>query len=141
MRRMLVKFALGVFKRADLTDEERSLCTGLILDRIGAAPLRAMISFVDELGEHGVVHRTLLVNGEELDVEKLRVLREAAKVAIENASFNLVADQVRWLAFKEGLATGRPAAELIFFRAALWFIEEMKKHLQLLAQQDQELPL
>lgn len=123
---MLVKLALGVLRRADLTISERGLFTGIVLEKLGAIPLHALITSSEE---------GILIHGEPLSIEKMRVLRESALQALDNQALNIIADQVRFVAFKEGLATGRPPEELIFFRSALWFCEQLKSYLQTLSQQ------
>jgi hypothetical protein len=81
----------------------------------------------------------LLINGQPLDIEKARVLRDSALRVLENQAFNLCHDQVRFLAVKEGLATGLPPEGLLFYRAAMWNMENMKSVLARLAQTDQQL--
>lgn len=129
--RLLVKLALSVIKRADLTIQERTLCTGVVLDRLEALPLRAIVESSDE----GV-----LINGRALDLDKLRVLRESAIAAIDNQAINYIAEQVVWIATDRVIRKALTPDELYFYRAAIWFGEQMKSHLQILAQTRPELP-
>lgn len=127
--RLIVKLALGVIRRADLTIEERTLCTGVVLDKIAALPLRAIIENSDE---------GILINGKQVDIEKLRVLREHAVAALDNQALNFIAEQVVWIAVQRGIHQAKTPEDLFFYRAAIWFSEQMKIHLQILAQQSQE---
>lgn len=119
-------------KGADLSVEERNLCTGILLDKLEAVPLGAIIS-TNDAGE-------ILINGKEQDIEKLTDLREYAIAAVQNKALQLVWEQVRWTAFRDGLASGHPDTVLQFYRAALWFSDSLKQQLALLAG-SQELPL
>jgi len=115
-----------------LSPEERILSTGVILDKLNALPLSAIIAVSDG---------AITVNGQELDVEKARTLRESALRVLENQAFKLCHEQVRWIAVQKGLATELSPSDLTFYRAALWYSEQLVAHLSLLAQKDQELAL
>lgn len=128
---MFVKLALWLLKKRELTLQERTLFTGIILDKLDAYPLRAII----ENSEEGI-----LINGKLVDFDKLRVLRDAAKAAIENQALNLIGEQVTWIAIQRGIHNADTPEKLYFYRAAIWFSEQLKAHLQILAQQDPELP-
>lgn len=123
--RLLVKWALGIIQRADLTIQERTLCTGMVLDKLDALPLRAIVESSDE---------GILINGKPVDLDKLRVLREASIAALDNQALNFIAEQVVWLAIQRGIHNGDTPEKLYFYRAAIWFSEQMKAHLQILAQ-------
>lgn len=129
--RLFVKWALRVIQRADLTIEERTLCTGAILEKLEALPLHAIVETSDE---------GILINGKVVDIEVLRVLRESAIKALDNRAFNFIAEQVVWIAIQRGIHNGDTPEKLYFYRAAIWFSEQMKAHLQILAQQRPELP-
>lgn len=129
--RLLTKWALKVIKEADLSIEDRNRLVINILDKLEALPLGAILT---------VSNGEILINGKEVDIDKLRVLREYAQSALSNQASNLVDEQVMWLAVTEGLAKGLPPESLLFYRAALWFGEQRKRYLQMLAQQ-QDSPL
>jgi hypothetical protein len=128
---MLLKFALWVIQHSKLTIAERTLCTGVILDKLEALPLSAILSDSDE---------GILINGKPLDFDKLQVLRNSAKAAIENQAINLIAEQVVWIATDRVIRKALTPEELYFYRAAIWFSEQMKQQLQSLAQANPELP-
>lgn len=128
--RLLVRFALSVLKHSDLTIQERTLCTGIVLTKLEALPLHDIVTSSDE---------GILINGKQVDIEKLRVLREAAIRALDNQALNLIGEQVVWLAIQRGIHNADTPEKLYFYRAAIWFSEQMKTHLQILAQQGPEL--
>ena len=125
--RLVVKWALGVIQRSDLTIAERTACIGSVLDKLEALPLRDIITNSEE---------GILINGRPLDIEKLRVLRDAAKVALDNQALNFIGEQVVWIAIQRGIHNADTPEKLYFYRAAIWFSEQMKAHLQILAQQN-----
>lgn len=129
--RLLVKWALKVIQHSDLTIDERTLCTGIVLQKLEAWPLRSIIEDSDE---------GILINGKQLNIEKLKVLRESAKAALDNQALNLIGEQVVWIAIQRGLHNADTPEKLYFYRAAIWFSEQLKAHLQILAQQSPELP-
>lgn len=129
--RLLVKWALKVIQRADLTISERTLCTGVVLQKLEALPLRGIIEDSDE---------GILINGKQLNIEKVRVLRESAIAALDNQALNLIGEQVVWIAIQRGIHNADTPEKLYFYRAAIWFSEQLKAHLQILAQQRPELP-
>jgi hypothetical protein len=127
---MFTNFLISLIEkllRGSLTAPQRNRLVIHILDIETALPIAAILTGSDE---------GILVNGELLDFEKARMMRDAAMRVLENQAFKLCADQVRYIAIKNGLATGLLPEDLLFYRAALWYADELKKHLALLAQED-----
>lgn len=114
-----------------LSIAERNILSTAILERLEALPLRDIIEPSDE---------GILINGKPLNIEKARVLREAADAAIENQAFNYIGEQVRYMATERLIQKVTAPEDLYFYRAAIWFSEQMKAHLQILAQRSPELP-
>lgn len=132
---MLKSFAVWLathLLKGDLDVSDRTKLMGHVLKTINVLPLHAAI----EQTADGI-----RINGEPLDIERARVLRDAALRALENQAFKLSYEQARFLAVKEGLATSLPPEGLLFYRAAIWNAEVIKDHLNLLAQKDQEIVL
>lgn len=132
MKRIWLKICLATFRRLDLTLEERNLCTDLVLAKLEALPLRDIIKSSDE---------GILINGKPADLDILKVLRESALQALDNRAFNLIGEQVVWLAVQNGVHKGDTPEKLHFYRAAIWFSEQFKAHLQVLAGYGQEMPI
>lgn len=127
---MFVRLALWILKNSKLTLEERTLSTTIILDKLEALPLRAIIENSDE---------GILINGRQVDIDKLRVLRESAIQALDNQAFNLIGEQVVWIATDRVIRKALTPEELYFYRAAIWFSEQMRQQMQSLASQRPEL--
>jgi len=123
MKAWLVKWLLG-----NATVEERTLYTALLLDRLGALPLSDIL-YQDEAG-------TLLIGGRPVDIEKARLLRNAARNALDNAALVLIREQVAYQASVLGSTKAQTPTDLLFARAALWWVQEVEKKLRLLAQDD-----
>lgn len=110
-----------------LSPAQRNRLVIHILDKLSALPLRAIIVSSDE---------GLLVNGQTVDFEKARALRDSSTRVLESQAFAICLDQVRFLAVQKGLATGLPPEDLLFYRAALWYSDELKAQLAVLAQRE-----
>lgn len=111
--------------RGPLTPEEKNRLVVHILDKEHALPIRGII-YIRDGG--------LFINGEPVDYERVQVLRHSAAQVLENRAFRLCADQVRYLAVEKGLSSKLLPDDLLFYRAALWYADEMRKHLAILAQ-------
>ena len=128
--RLVVKLALGVLRRSDLTIAERTACIGAVLGKLEALPIKDIITNSAD---------GILINGQLPDIEKLRILRESAKSALDNQALNFIGEQVVWIAIQRGIHNADTPEKLYFYRAAIWFSEQLKAHLQILAQQNTDL--
>lgn len=132
MRPELHKLAEKV-RGMELSDEERNLCTGLLLDKLGAIPLRDILYQDTDTG-------TVMVKGEEIDFRMAQDLRNGANAALDNRTLTLIREQVAYESAVQALAKANTLSDLIFFRAALWWGEQVQKKLEFLAAR-KELPL
>lgn len=122
----LTKFAL----RQNLSVDDRNALSVFILGTLDALPLRGIISQGSE-GE-------ILINGQELDYQKVRHLRESAKAALDNQALKLIMEQVDYVAFTLAAHKVESERQMLFARAALWWGQQVQKDLELLAQKDQQ---
>ena len=132
MKRFWLNVCLRTFKRLDLTQEERTLCTAAILDKLEALPLRAIVTDSDE---------GILINGKQADIDTLRALRDSAISALDNKALNFIGEQVVWIATDRVIRKALTPEESYFYRAAIWFGEQLKEQLQILAGYGKESPL
>lgn len=132
MKRLWLKICLATFRCLDLTLEERNLCTDAILTGLEALPLRDIITSSTE----GV-----LINGKAVDIGVLRTLRDSAIQALDNRALNFIGEQVVWLAVQNAVHKGDTPEKIHFYRAAIWFNEQLRAHLQILAGKTTESPL
>ena len=112
----------------DLTLQERNLFTNLILDKVDAAPLYAILQTEDD--------GSIIVNGSPIDMEMAHVLHAAANSALDNKAEKLIKEQVLWLAIVNGFHNGDSPEKLHFFRAAIWWEQQREKILHLLSARD-----
>lgn len=108
---------------------ERNKIVIHILDSLQASPLNDIISVNDD-GE-------LTVNNRSLDIEKGRQLRTAADAALRNQALNLIREQVKYIAFVGAATKAQLPEDLLFYRAALWWGQEIERFLKLLAQRQE----
>lgn len=129
--RLFVKLALGVLKRSDLTVAEQTACLGAVLGKLEALPIKEIIGQTDE---------GITISGRPITIDKVKTLREAAVAALDNQALNIIGEQVVWTAIQRGIHNADTPEKLYFYRAAIWFSEQLKAHLQILAQQNQVEP-
>lgn len=111
--RIVVRLAVWLLDKVELSIDQRNLLTGKLLDQLGArTPLRDIIR-IDEEG-------TLLVNGNPLTPYEARQYHEGAKSALNNATMRLIWDQIRYECFKGGVSNGAKPEDIMFYRTALW---------------------
>lgn len=122
---MWLKLAKWFLKR-DWTLEERVELSTAILDNLSALPLRAII----QDSEQGI-----LINGKLADLPTLQTLRESAHQALSNKALDFIGQQVEFIAVQRGVHQATKPEDLYFYRAALWFSQQLKEHLQILAQE------
>lgn len=120
-----------LLKSARLSVADRNLLTAVMLDTLQALPLHEIINSDEQTGE-------LMVQGRPLDIEKSRQLMTSAELALRNQALNLVREQVVYEAFVGSAIKARTTDDLTFYRAALWWGQQIEKYLRLLAQRKQE---
>lgn len=115
----------------ELTLEERNLCTGVILDSLGALPLRDIL-YLD------VESQTLIVQGKPVtDMDMALDLRNSAKAALSNRALSAIREQVAYEAQVMAVSKAQNTHDLIFARAALWWGDQVQQKLEILAAEKQ----
>ena len=123
--RIVFRMVLWLLKQHTLSVEEKNLLSTTILEKIGALPIRDIISLSE--------NNEILVNGVPLEYDKFTQLREEAKKALLNPAMRLTWDQVRYESFKGGASVGQTPEDIFFFRTAIWNGEQERKWLRILA--------
>lgn len=129
---MLVRLAYRLVKLVlskKLTLQERNLFTGLILDKLDAAPLSAIL----HIGDNGEI----LVNGSPIELEMAQILHTAANAALDNRAEKLIKEQVLWVALVNGVHNGDSPEKLYFYRSAIWWEQQRERILHFLASREQ----
>lgn len=97
-----------------------------MLDRLGALPVRATITF-DETGK-------CLVRGKELPFEKARLLKLGAQQMLRNYARRFVQENMQFLAIKQGVHQNLSPEQGLFAKAILWQHQEEQELYERLAQ-------
>lgn len=118
---------VDLFRKKLLSIEERQILTALLLEKLGALPLRAKI-VVDKTG-------MVSVNGRSLDPELAMTLQQAAVAMQRNAARNLVRETVTYLAIVDGTIKSINPEMMLFAKAALWFLQQEDELYATLAQE------
>lgn len=128
------RFVVWLIRRSlaknDLTLQQRNEIITYILTNLHALPLHGIITTNTE-GE-------ILIEGRSLNVEKVIQLREAARIALDNKALKIVHQEVLYAAVVGGLHKGKSDLDLLFYRAAIWFGQQLEVQLKILAQQMDE---
>ncbi len=124
---------IGWALKRSLTSEEKNKIVIHILRATQAIPLHAIVDVNDD-GE-------LTISGSTLDIERAVQLRESANLALNNKALNLIREQVVYETFVGSAIKSQKPEDLLFYRAALWWGEQVDRHLKTLAQRQQELSL
>lgn len=117
--------AISVLKNSSLSSEDRSLCTAYLLEGLNALPTRTILN----TSEQG----TLLLNGEPVDYDKAMKLRESAKLLLDSSARRLVKEQITFAAIDMGVHKAINADQIMFSKAALWYIKQEEDLYALLA--------
>lgn len=107
--------AAELLKDAELSMEDRQMLTAVLLDRLGALPLRARIQVVDG---------RVLVDGKSVDAERAQRLHDSSKAMLDNFARRFVRETVEFLAVKKGVHEYVNPEQGLFARAALWHFQE-----------------
>lgn len=116
---------LGRLLKRNLSIQTRNKIVIHILQGLHSIPLTAIIS-VNEEGE-------MIISGSSVDIEKGRQLQAHARAALQNKALNLIGEQVVYEAFIGAANKAIIPDDLLFYRAALWWGQQIEKYLILLA--------
>lgn len=100
------------------------------MDNLQSLPISSIIT-TNEEGE-------ILLNGSSLDIEKIRLLRESARIALDNPALKIINQEVLFIAVTGGLHKAVTPEDLYFYRAAIWFGQQLESQLKILAQRTDE---
>lgn len=112
--------------KSDLSLKQRNEIIIHILDNLQSLPIHGIITR-NEDGE-------VLLSGKSLDFDKLRQLKESAIIALDNQAFKVVSQEVLYASVVGGLHKAISDNDLYFYRAAIWFSQQLENQLKILAQ-------
>lgn len=128
--RIVTRLVAGLLRGTRLSNENKQLLTGALLDQLRALPLHARIS-VDETGQ-------VIVGGRALNLETAQRLRQSARAQKNNFARKFVGEQVTFMAVHMGVHENTSPEQGLFAKAALWVRQEEDRLYQLLAGSEQE---
>ena len=119
---------VGWLMNRDLSTEQMNKLTIYIMGNLGNLPIRDIIYLNKE--------NQLVVNRKIVDLEKMRQLREHARIALDNKAIDLIKKQISFIAIANGIHKAERPEQLIFNRAAIWYHQQFDNYLSILAQID-----
>lgn len=114
--RLVTGIVIWCLKSIRLSNEDKQLLTGALLDKLGALPLRARI-VIDESGQ-------FFIDGKQIDLETSRRLHETSRTMLSNFARRFVREQVTFMAVHKGVHENTSPEQGLFAKAALWFLQE-----------------
>lgn len=126
----MIVWLVGWLLTFKLSAEDKNKIVIHILDNLQAKQLGAIID-TNEDGE-------LTISGKTVDIEKASQLRAHARSGLENKALNLIREQVVYETFTGAATKAITGEDLLFYRAALWYGQQVEKHLKLLAGRQEE---
>ncbi len=124
METIAVKIVICLLKK-QLSLKNKTILITSVLDRLQTLPLRDII-VVSDVG-------SLVINGKELDIEEMKIIRESARALQDNRVFGLIQDQVLHQALAFGLNSAVNLEMLYTSKSAVWWGQEENRLLKLLA--------
>ena len=121
---MNVKEVAEFLKSSALSVEDKNLLINVLLERLNAFPATSIIQQRND--------GRLLINGQLVDVEKARQLREGALSLLQSSVRKLIKDQVAFIAVKKGVHEGVSPESIMFSKVAIWWSNEEDELLKLL---------
>ena len=103
------------FKKAELSQEDRSVLMATILNKISALPLHNTFN---------VSQGTVTLNGKELEPEQALSFIESCVALKDNHARKIIHEQIRYLAINLGVHQGLNTDMILFSKAALWILEQ-----------------
>lgn len=111
----ITKKIIKQFEKTDLSLEDRTAIITVLLSKLQTLPLDN--TFIVENGK-------VIINGKELEVEQVIVFRDSCISLKDNFAFKIINDQIRYLATNLGVYKSRTQDELLFYKAALWNLQQ-----------------
>tara|TARA_R110000868_G_C10971076_1_gene769959 strand:+ start:9048 stop:9455 length:408 start_codon:yes stop_codon:yes gene_type:complete len=103
----------------NLSQEERLLALNWLNKSLNTFPLEDVIKYRQD--------GALLANGKALSIEQMVSFRESLTALKSNFAFQIIADQILFLAISEGIHKGLNTDMIMFSKSAIWFIQKFKE--------------
>lgn len=109
------------FKKANLSLEDRTALLTSILGELKVLPLNDTIV---------IGQGFIKVNGKELDPEQIINFQESCNALKSNFAWQVISEQMRYLATNLGVYKATNLDELYFYKSALWILDQINKLLE-----------
>lgn len=119
LNKLIVWLVIRALRSKRLTGDERVKITNELLKNIGALPLRKTITF----DAQGTIH----INGKKLDPEQGIAFREGCMALKDSYARAILREQLRYLAIEQGVHQAINNDQVMFAKAALWYMGEEDK--------------
>lgn len=129
----MVRLLLWLLDAVAKSPSDRLLITTRLLSTAGALPIHSIIT-TDDAGQ-------LRIRGKQVDVEQVLALRESALNVLRSPAYQIIREQVLYLAITEGIHKGLTTEQLQFSKSAIWFGEQETNLLKTFAGDSGNLPL
>lgn len=123
---MLVRLVAWFLREKRLSNRDRLLLTGTVLNSLGGIPLHGIITLDGETNR-------LLIRGVPLSSDQLISLSESANALLKNQAWKLIHEHVLYQAVSVGALEGTDVEQVLFSRAGVWFGQKEKEWTELLA--------
>lgn len=108
------KKALDYLENNELTQHEHLRLLGILNKQLNIFPLSEVL-IQTPMG-------AILANGRELNMEELVKFRQGINAIKGNWAFQLLGDQILFLAIHQGVHLGDTTEKMLWSRTAIWFI-------------------
>jgi len=111
--------ALDYLEKNELTQQEQLRLLGILNKRLNAFPLDNVIVTTQQ--------GATLANGQELTIEELVKFRQGISALRDNWAFQLLGDQILYLAIQHGIHFGDTVEKLMFSKSSIYFISKFRE--------------
>ena len=116
------KEALDYLEKNELSKEEHLRLLSILTRRVNAFPLENVIT----TSQQG----TLLANGREMTLDEVVKFRQGISALRDNWAFQLLGDQILFLAIQHGVHFGDTVEKIYFSKASIYFISKFRELIQ-----------
>ena len=113
------KQALDYLEENELSPVEHLRLLGILTKSINSFPLENVLTTTTQ--------GATCANGRELTMEELVKFRQSISALRDNWAFQLLADQILYLAIKIGIHEGHTTERLMFSKSVIYFLTKMKE--------------
>ena len=113
------KKALDYIENNELSQVEQIRLLGILTKQINAFPLENVVT-ITQTG-------ATLANGREMTLDEVVKFRQGISALRDNWAFQLLADQILYLAIQHGVHFGDSVEKIYFSKASIYFISKFRE--------------